>query len=451
MAEPAISGVSVYRVGDLVAGLRGLLEERVGRVWIVGEISNLRRPPSGHIYFTLKDERGQIRAALFRSAGARLAFQPEDGLEVMAYGDVTVYEPRGDLQVIVRQLEPRGDGALRLAFEQLRRRLEAEGLFERKRPLPASPARIGVVASSTSAALRDVLQVTGRRCPSIPIRLASTRVQGEGAEHEIAAAMDALGAHGDVDVILLVRGGGSLEDLAAFNTEEVARAIVRCPVPVVSGVGHEIDVSIADLCADERAATPSAAAERAAPDRAEIARLLGRDWGRLRRAIAASVERARARLLRERDAVSMLSPTAQLTLRRSRLRELASALVREGARGPAQARARLAGQGQALPRVASSTLARERSRLAVLAPALPRVARTRVHAGRAALGETAACLEALSPLGVLGRGYALARRAADGGIVRRADDIAPGERLSVRVAEAEIEASVERVEAREDS
>jgi exodeoxyribonuclease VII large subunit len=451
MAEPASSGVRVYRVGDLVSGLRGLLEERVGRVWIVGEISNLRRPPSGHTYFTLKDERGQIRAALFRSAGARLAFEPEDGLEVMAYADVTVYEPRGDLQVIVRQLEPRGDGALRLAFEQLRRRLEAEGLFERKRPLPAAPARIGVVASSTSAAWRDVLQVTGRRCPGIPIRLASSRVQGIGSEHEVAAALDALGTHGGVDVILLVRGGGSLEDLAAFNTEAVARAIARCPVPVISGVGHEIDVTIADLCADERAATPSAAAERATPDRGEIARLLGRDWGRLQRAIAAVVERASAQLLRERDAIGMLSPTAQLALRRSRLRELANALVREGARGSAQARLALGGLTQALPRAARATLTRERSRLAVLAPALPRVARIRANAGRAALGQAVARLEALSPLAVLGRGYALAQRAADGGIVRRLGDIAVGERLAVRVAEAEIEARVERVTARGES
>ena len=451
MAEPAGSGAPVYRVGELVSGVRGLLEERIGRVWIVGEISNLRRPPSGHTYFTLKDERGQIRAAMFRSAGTRLAFEPEDGLEVMAYGDVTVYEPRGDLQVIVRQLEPRGDGALRLAFEQLRRRLEAEGLFDRKRPLPASPGCIGVVASSTSAALRDVLQVTGRRCPSIPIRLASARVQGEGAEREIAAALDALAGSRSVDVILLVRGGGSLEDLAAFNTEEVARAIARCRVPVVSGVGHEIDVTIADLCADERAATPSAAAERAAPDRADIARLLGRDRGRLERAIAAIVERAGAHLLRERDAISMLSPTSQLALRRSRLREFASGLLRERARASTRARVRLAGMAQALPRAASATLARERSRLAVLAPVLPRVARARANAGRAVLGEAVARLEALSPLAVLGRGYALARRAADGGIVRRVGDIAPGERLAVRVAEAEIEASVERVVARDRS
>jgi exodeoxyribonuclease VII large subunit len=412
-----------------------MLEERVGRVWIVGEISNLSRPASGHIYFTLKDERGQIRAALFRSAGSRLAFEPENGLQVMAYADVTLYEPRGDLQIIVRQLEPRGDGALRLAFEQLRRRLEDEGLFERRRPLPTSPSRIGVVASPSSAAWRDVLQVTGRRCPNIALRLASSRVQGAGAELELAAALDALGSSGEVDVILLVRGGGSLE-------------VMRCPVPVVSGVGHEIDVTIADLCADERAATPSAAAELAAPDNQEIARLLRRDWGRLRRAMAARVERARTRLLRERDAVSMLSPTAQLALRRARLRELSQGLVREGSQAATRARAELIVLSHALPRAASATVARERSRLAILAPALPRVARTRAYAGRAALGEAAARLEELSPLAVLGRGYAVARRSDDGRIVRRAGDVARGDAIVVRVAEAEIEANVDRVEPR---
>jgi exodeoxyribonuclease VII large subunit len=248
-----------------------------------------------------------------------------------------------------------------------------------------------------------------------------------------------------------VRGGGSLEDLAAFNTEEVARAIARCPVPLISGVGHEIDVTIADLCADERAATPSAAAERAAPDRAEIVRLLGRDRGRLQRAIAVIMERAGARLLRERDAIGMLSPTAQLALRRSRLRELAAALVRESTRASTRVRSELAGMAQALPRAVGATLIRERSRLAVLAPALPRVARARATAGRAELGEAVARLEALSPLAVLGRGYALARRAEDDRIVRRAGDIAPGERLAVRVAEAEIEARVERVVARDGS
>ncbi len=428
MAEPAPPAVPIYAVGDLLAGLRGLLEERVGRVWIVGEVSNLHRATSGHAYFTLKDDAGQIRAALFRSAARRLAFEPENGLEVLVYGDVTIYEPRGDLQVVVRELEPRGDGALRLAFEQLRRSLEAEGLFdpERKRALPVEPRRIGVVASPTSAALRDVLEVTRRRCPALPIRLAPTRVQGVGAEFEIAQALEAICAHGDVDVVLLVRGGGSLEDLAAFNTDAVARAIADAPVPVVSGVGHEVDVSIADLVADRRAPTPSAAAELVAPDRAELRRLLRRDWGRLGRAVSAVLERAVARLARERDAVRMLSPTARLVARRARLTEL----------------------GRALPRELAAGLTARRARLATAAPGLTRVAQARVARSRGALAEAAARLESLSPLAVLGRGYALVRRERDGAIVRGVADVGVGDHLSVRVASAALRALVESVEPR---
>ena len=428
MAEPASPAVPVYAVGDLLASLRGLLEERVGRVWIVGEVSNLHRASSGHTYFTLKDDNGQIRAALFRSAARRLAFEPENGLEVLVYGDITVYEPRGDLQVVVRELEPRGDGALRLAFDQLRRRLEAEGLFdpERKRALPAGPRRIGVVASSTSAALRDVLEVTRRRCPALPIRLAPTRVQGLGAEFEIVRALEALWTHGDVDVVLLVRGGGSLEDLAAFNTEAVARAIAAAPVPVVSGVGHEVDVSIADLVADCRAPTPSAAAELVAPDRAELRRLLHRDWGRLGRAMGSVLERAAARLGRERDAVRMLSPTARLAARRARLAEL----------------------GRALPRELVAGLGARRARVATAAPGLPRAVQARLARSRSSLAESAARLESLSPLAMLGRGYALVRRERDGAIVRGVADVEAGEQLSVRVASAVLRAVVESVESR---
>jgi exodeoxyribonuclease VII large subunit len=390
----------IYTVGDLLSGIKLLLEQRVGRLWLVGEVSNLHRASSGHLYFTLKDDGGQIRAALFRSAARRLAFDPEDGLEVLAYGDVTVYEPRGDLQIVVRRLEPRGLGALQLAFEQLRSRLEAEGLFDpqRKRPLPRLPARIGVVTSPSGAAIRDVIEVTGRRFPAAPLLIAATRVQGLGAEDEIAAALDAIGGRGDVDLILLVRGGGSLEDLQPFNTETVARAIVRSPVPVVSGVGHEVDVTIADLAADLRAPTPSAAAEQVLPDRALLRGDLERDWRRLRRAAAALLERFSSRLGRERDALRVLAPSARLAAQRSRLEA--------GAR--------------ALERVVAVQLAGWRSRLA----------------------EQAGRLESLSPLGVLARGYALVRRSRDGAIVRSAGQVARGERLAIRVAEAELEASV---------
>jgi exodeoxyribonuclease VII large subunit len=300
----------------------------------------------------------------------------------------------------VRRLEPRGRGALQLAFEQLRRRLEAEGLFDpsRKRRPPPVPARIGIVTSASGAALRDVIEVTGRRFPATPLLIAPTRVQGPGAEDEVAAALDALGAHGGVDVILLVRGGGSIEDLQPFNTETVARAVVRAPVPVVSGVGHEVDVSIADLAADVRAPTPSAAAEIALPDRAALATALGREQQRLGRAAAALLERLGLRLDHQREALRAHAPSARLEAQRARFQ----AAVRT----------------------------------------LERAVATRLTAANAALAGAAGRLDALSPLAVLARGYGLVRRARDGAIVRRADQLVPGDPLDIRVAEAEVAATV---------
>lgn len=403
MTETECAEPHIYTVAELLGGLRTLLEERVGRVWVVGELSDLHQAHSGHTYFTLKDDVGRVRAALFRSAARRLDFEPEDGLEVLVYGDVSIYEPRGDLQLIVRQLEPRGIGSLQLAFEQLRRRLEAEGLFDpaRKRALPPRPSRIGVVTSPTGAAIRDVLEVTGRRYPAASIVIAPTRVQGDEAEREIADAIDTLTSEIDVDVILLVRGGGSLEDLQAFNTEIVARAIAQSPVPVVSGVGHEVDVTIADLVADARAATPSAAAEMAVPEAASLHRHLVCDWRRLQRAVRAMLERGALELERERDALRALAPSARLAVQRARLEAAARALIW----------------------VAASRAQRARARLAALS-------------GR---------LDSLSPLAVLGRGYALVRRRRDGAIVRTAEQLERGEHLAIRVAEAQLEAIVDSV------
>jgi exodeoxyribonuclease VII large subunit len=395
----------IYTVGQVLSGLRSLLEERVGRIWIVGELSNVHIARSGHTYFTLKDGSGQLRAALFRSAARRLAFEPEDGLEVLVYAEVSIYEARGDLQLIVRQLEPRGQGALQLAFEQLRRRLEAEGLFDpaRKRSLPPWPNHIGVVTSATGAALRDVLEVTGRRYPSARITIAPTRVQGADAEREVVAALDRLGAREGVDVLLLVRGGGSLEDLAAFNTETVARAIVRSAVPVICGVGHEVDVTIADLAADARAPTPSAAAELAVPDGSELLRHLTRDWQRLQRAGTAVLRGAAASLMRETDALHALAPSARLAAQRVRFEAAARAL----------SRAATASRGRAA----------------------------------AQLGALVGRLDSLSPLAVLGRGYALVRTSGDAAIARSAEQVAVGDRLEIRLARAELEAVVESVTA----
>jgi exodeoxyribonuclease VII large subunit len=390
----------VLRVGELAALLGALLDDAIGRVWVVGEISNLRRAASGHCYFTLKDDGAQLRAVLFRGDAERLPFDVEDGLEVLAFAEVSLYEARGELQLVVRQLEPRGAGALRLAFEQLRARLDAEGLFAPagKRDLPPLPRRIGVVTSLHGAALHDVLEVTGARWPSIPVLVVAARVQGEGAELDLLEALQLVAGQPNVDVILLVRGGGSLEDLWPFNAELLARAIARCPVPVVSGVGHETDVTISDLAADVRAPTPSAAAALVLPDRRALLDRLARDRRRLVAAIAARLATVRARAVSHADALRHLSPAAQLGARHERLARIAAQLV--GA--------------------AAATLADRRSRLALAA-------------GR---------LDSLSPLAVLGRGYAIARRADDGRIVRRAGDVAPGDEIALRVAAGRIAARV---------
>jgi len=399
----------VYAVSELLAGLNALFEDRVGRLWVSGELTNLHRAGSGHSYFTLKDESGQIRAALFRSAAGRVPFELEEGLEVLVYADASIYAARGDLQLIVRQVEPVGRGALQLAFEQLRRRLEEEGLFDaaRKRPIPEFPAAVGVVTSPTGAAVRDVIHVSGRRAPATPLLISPTRVQGEGAGEEIAAALDRIASRPGVEVVLLVRGGGSLEDLWAFNTETVARAIARCPVPVISGVGHETDLSIADLVADERAATPSAAAALALSDRSGLAASLQRDWRRLGAAMRHVLRSEGVRLARERDALRMLAPSARLAQQQRRLLEAHGRLGRAAA------------------------LARERR--------------------QARLARLSDRLHTLSPLAVLGRGYALVRREPDGEIVRRHDQVSPGDGLAVRLGEGRIRARVEAAEADAES
>lgn len=398
--DDAAAGPRILSVSGLVAGLRGLLEQRVGRVWVAGEVSNLHHAASGHFYFTLKDSGAQLRAAMFRSAARRLVFAPEEGLEVLVFAEVSVYEARGDLQLLVRHLEPRGRGALQLAFEQLRARLEREGLFatERKRALPRLPRCIGLVTSARGAAIHDVIEVAGRRFPGIPLLLAATRVQGDGAEEEISGALEALARVPEVDVILLVRGGGSLEDLMPYNTERVARAVRACPVPVVCGVGHELDVTIADLAADLRAPTPSAAAALAVPERAAFAALLERERRRLEAAIERSLERARQRHARGAAALRAHAPVERLRARRHRLAAASRALV------------------------AAAQRACER------------------HSPR--LRASAARLDALSPLKVLGRGYAIAQRGDDGAIVRSAAQVAPGDALHIRLGEGSLEASV---------
>lgn len=274
IASDAVSAATpkIYSISEITSQIKGMMESKFPNVWITGEVTDFRNRTSRHYYFALKDDKAKIRATIFNAASRRFPFELADGMELICHGSIDVYGPQGSYSIIVDHCEPKGIGALQLAFEQLKKRLEAEGLFapERKRPIPFLPRRVGVVTSPTGAAVRDIIHVLKRRFPNVDILLYPVRVQGEGAAKEIADAIDVMNRSADVDVLIVGRGGGSIEDLWAFNEEIVARAIVASRIPVISAVGHEIDFTIADFCADRRAATPSAAAEIAVPVREEL-------------------------------------------------------------------------------------------------------------------------------------------------------------------------------------
>lgn len=372
-------GTAFLTVSELTARVRSALERGFPDVALRGEISNLARPRSGHVYLCLKDDAAQVRAVLWKSDAQRLVFDLEDGLAVRVWGRLTVYAARGEYQLTIRQIEPEGVGALELAFRQTVARLAAEGLFDpaHKKPLPRFPRRIVVVTSPSGAAVRDLLQVTGRRWPAAEVLIAPTLVQGPGAAEQVAAALALADRVAGADLVVVARGGGSLEDLWAFNEEVVARAIFAMRLPVVSAVGHETDVTVADLVADRRALTPSEAGELCVPDAREVAQHLDRLADRLAAA-------GRSHLDAARDRLDRLSERARRALEKA------------------------------------------------------------VDDRRHRAARLAARLEALSPLGVLARGYSLTH-AADGTLVRSAAAVRPGDRLLTRVADGEIASRVEGV------
>lgn len=440
----------ILTVTALTERIRELLEGFFGVVWVEGEVSNLRRPTSGHQYFTLKDDRSQIRGVLFRSAYAPAStsrFSLEEGMGVVCRGRVTVYPPRGDYQLIVDHVEPRGLGALQKAFEQLKARLEAEGLFEtaRKKPFPLIPRRIAVITSPTGAVIRDVLNVTGRRFPSVPILIVPVRVQGAEAPAEIIRALDDVQSRAEVDCVVLARGGGSLEDLAPFNDEGVARAIARCRLPVMSAVGHETDFTIADFVADLRAPTPSAAAELVVPVRSEflgrvdaLAQRLTRRQEQILMGLRDRVRTAGDRLrhpgriigdlrLTVDDGVERLrrSMQRQTTVQRAAWSNLRRRLFQKHPLQTVRERRLLIGDyRRRLEQRWRSTLGRTRERLQT----------------------GATLLASLSPLGILNRGYSIVRRLPDGGILRRADAIAAGGEVAVQLSRGCLTARVLTIE-----
>lgn len=422
---------------------RDLLEGAFPLVWVEGELGNVTRPSSGHLYFTLKDARAQVRCAMFRPKSQWLKFQPREGLRVLARGRLTLYEARGDYQMVLEHLEEAGEGALRREFEQLRARLAAEGLFDaaRKRELPAHVRRLAVITSPSGAAVRDVLSVLARRFPLLEVDLLPSLVQGESAAAQITSLLRRADASGRYDVILVTRGGGSLEDLWAFNDEQLARAIAASGTPVVSAVGHETDFSLADFAADLRAPTPSVAAELLVPDQRELAARVRRAQAQLigsqRHLLRQWMQRADRAGLR----LGAQSPQARLQLLHRRQEDAARHLN-------AQLRARLE-RLQARLRHARSQLrvhdparrlAALRQRLVALRLQPPMDARLRHDTLR--LHALARSLEAVSPLATVARGYAIVSR-QDGHVVRSVSEVAPGDRLQARVADGTIAVRVE--------
>lgn len=440
----------VYTVTELTREVRGLLETEIGEVWVEGEISNFRAQASGHLYFTLKDAGAQLSVVMFRGNAASLKFKLGDGLQIVAFGELSVYEARGQYQLIARRMEPKGYGALQLAFEQLKRKLAAEGLFDaaRKKPIPAYPEHIGIVTSPTGAAIRDILNIIERRFPNIHIVIAPARVQGEGAAEEIAAAVDELNALNEsgrlpLDVLIIARGGGSIEDLWAFNEEVVARAVARSKIPTLSAVGHEIDFTICDFVADLRAPTPSAAAELVVKQRLELAETISALGQRLERETETALDALRHRLELAASSYVFRQPAELVRQYQQRVDDALASIENAAGQWLAARHARIEILGEQLARLSpTARMAQYRQRLENLAgrqaQALKNWRQDRQHT----LKELSGRLALLNPQNVVNRGYSITTRASDGKVLTAAAQVRKGERIRTRLREGEIESDV---------
>lgn len=434
----------VWTVSRLNLEVRTMLEANIGEVWVEGEISNLARPRSGHIYFTLKDQGAQVRCAMFRSRMRGLDFVPENGLQVLARARAGLYAERGEFQLVVEALEEAGAGELRRAFEQLKARLAAEGLFDadRKQPLPAIPDVIGVITSPSGAAVRDIITTLARRFPAAEVIIYPVPVQGDAAAPAIEAALATAARRNECDLLIVGRGGGSLEDLWAFNEERTARAIAACPLPVVSAVGHETDFTIADFVADARAPTPTGAAELVSPDTEALARRIDNATRRMTRHLVGHIATRRQRVDLVRRRIRHPSARLQdLAQRLDALTQRAERALRAGASARtarlATLRARLAGQHP------SARLRQSRAAVDGAHDRLVRAMNRQLDGFRARVREPVRALSAIGPQATLARGYAIVTRDADGSIVRDAGALRPGEPVTAQVANGKVRLKVE--------
>ena len=435
----------VFTVSALNREARRLIEGSFGTIWVEGEISNLARPSSGHMYWTLKDDSAQVRCAMFRQSNRSLKFAPANGQQILARGRVGLYEARGEFQLIIDYVEEAGEGLLRRQFEELKRKLAAEGLFDtdRKKLLPTLPRRIGVITSPSGAAVRDIVTILRRRFPAVRVLVYPTAVQGQKAAAEIAQTLELADRRGDCDLLILARGGGSLEDLWSFNEEVVARALAVLATPVISGVGHEVDFTIADFVADVRAPTPSGAAEIAVPDRSEWLSLVGALAQRLPRAAAQQLADAKGLLGGLAHRLARSHPGIQLRESNQRLDDLEVRLRLGWQRVLDRRRGRLttltAGLRGATPR---RQLAQLKERCRWGARELARAMTERLAHQRTRLELAARALQAVSPLATLDRGYAIVSNQADGSVLTDAVSVASGARIEVHLARGELSATV---------
>jgi exodeoxyribonuclease VII large subunit len=438
-------GPRVYTVSGLTAEIRDLLENRFPFVWVEGELSNVRTPASGHCYMALKDEASQVRAVMFRPRVRTLRFRPEDGMKVIAQGRVGVYEPRGEYQLVLDYLEPLGVGALALAYEQLKQKLAAAGWFreEIKKPLPFLPSRVAVITSPTGAAVRDFLNVIQRRFGNIGITVVPVRVQGERAAREISEAIETVNRHLDVDVVVLTRGGGSLEDLWPFNEEIVARAIRGSRIPVVSAVGHEIDVTIADLVADLRAPTPSAAAELLVSEKEILLDRIHDHPDRLVKAVRARVQRRSEHL--DHLGTRLRDPRKTIEQSWMRLDDLGARLVRNEAFRVRELAERLRASTDRLARTGPRRRVQElRQELGFLLRTVDAGMKRSLSTHRSALSVLEGRLRGLDPHGVLQRGYSITRLLPEGRLLRRASEVRTGDRVKVILARGALECRIDK-------
>ncbi|RWX53677.1 exodeoxyribonuclease VII large subunit [Photobacterium chitinilyticum] len=443
-AQQTQSNDRIYTVSSLNAQVRFILENEMGVVWLVGELSNLSMPVSGHWYFTLKDSRAQVKCAMFRGSNRRVTFKPANGSQVLVKARLSLYEPRGDYQLIIESMQPEGDGRLQQQFEQLKMSLAAEGLFaqSQKKPLPEQPKRVGVVTSKTGAALHDILNVLQRRDPGLPIIVYPTMVQGEGSAISIAQAIGRANARQECDVLIVGRGGGSLEDLWAFNEEIVARTIAASQIPIVSAVGHEVDVTIADFVADVRAPTPSAAAELISRDMTHQIQKINQKTQQLHHAMRHYLTGRQATVVKLQHRLDRQHPQVRLNQQQQHLDELSNRMERAMHQllsnhqqhiSRADHKLALHSPAQTL-KLQSNRLEKAHHRL------LDTMDRRLLNASHK-LAMAAEKLEAVSPLATLGRGYSITRN-DKGKVIRSADQVQSGDTLHTKVADGEIRSVV---------